>query len=116
MVISRVVRIADCSRWVTHEHGTKRVCPHAQLLALLKHIRQVSRTHSATTDLQLEQLDLPLQARYPAHLSRSERVCLRSQIRPAFVVPWFGGEDMVLLTELAETWLEAGLDSLSQYD
>lgn len=116
MAISRVIRIADCSRWDTHEHGTKRVRPHAQLLALLKHIRQVSRTHSAATDLQLEHLDLPLQARYPAHLSRSERVCLRSQIRPAIMVPWFGGEDMVLQTELGEAWLEASVDCLSQYD
>jgi hypothetical protein len=94
----------------THHKASKHIRPHAQLLALLKHLCQITRAHPRSTDLEFKQLDLTTNTVDPLDLSRSEGPKLLRQLGPLVVVGGLGLEDLFLQLEMHEAGLEAGLD------
>jgi hypothetical protein len=94
----------------THHEATEHIRPHAQLLALLKHLGQITRAHPRSADLEFKQLDLTANTVDPRDLSRSDGPKLLCQLGPLVMVVRLGLEDLLLQLEMYEAGLETGLD------
>jgi hypothetical protein len=86
----------------THHEATEHIRPHAQLLALLKHLGQITRAHPRSADLEFKQLDLTANTVDPRDLSRSDGPKLLCQLGPLVMVVRLGLEDLLLQLEMFE--------------